>query len=73
MRIYDSDGNPVESIYVALTDSEASELQDAAEALLRARDGFHWHVSDSDFQTELTIFRSDDPTVVARFAKPSSS
>jgi hypothetical protein len=71
MRIYDRDGTSLNSVRVALTDAEATELRDALEALLREGEGFHWHVSDSDFQTELTIFRADDSTVAARFANPS--
>jgi hypothetical protein len=71
VRIYDSEGNEFDSILVALTDAEAAELRDSVEALLKAGDGFHAHVSASDFQTELTIFRADDPTVAARFENSS--
>ena len=71
MWIKDESGKTFSSIYVALTDEEAAELRDGLNELLREGAGFHWHVSDSDFQTELTIYRADDPTVHPRFANPS--
>jgi hypothetical protein len=68
MRITDEGGTSHRSIYVALTDDEAAELRDGLDALLREGQGLHWHVADAKFQTELTIYRADDPTVAPPFA-----
>lgn len=60
MRIETSNGQNVTSITLFLTEPEASELRDALDAMLanRAASGSlsgHWHVSSSDYQTEVTL------------------
>jgi hypothetical protein len=63
MRITDQNGNVLTAVYLALSDSEASELRDALTQLLGApKRGWHVHVSDSTYQVEVTVYRADDPT-----------
>jgi hypothetical protein len=56
MRI-EANGAPASEVLLYLTRDEATELRDAAEALLRDFDqpGYHAHVSSADYQVELTI------------------
>jgi hypothetical protein len=64
MRISDSDGKPLASINLALSDSEARELRDALEDLLTTdEDGWHVHVSNGDYSREVTVYREDDSTL----------
>ena len=62
MRITDATGKALNSVYLALTDDEASELADYLEALPSAEKGWHAHVSDAGFQRDITIYRADDET-----------
>lgn len=70
MRITSEDGEKlrkVQNVYLALTDDEASELRDALNDFLvnsKAEAGWHVHVSDTDFQTEVTVYREDDPDMI---------
>jgi hypothetical protein len=56
MRIV-ANGVPAGEVLIYLTRTEAEELRDSANALLRDFDqaGYHAHVSSADYQTELTI------------------
>lgn len=69
MRLNDSDGNALTSVYLGLSDNEADELIGALTTLKSARAGWHEHVSDETYQREVTVYREDDET--ASFAKPS--
>lgn len=62
MRITDAEGNPLNSVYLALSDAEANELAQALEDLKSAERGWHAHVSDPAFEREVTVYREDDPT-----------
>lgn len=45
-------------VYLWLTDTEAAELRDARNDLLGASsEGWHAHVSSSDYATEVTVAR----------------
>ena len=70
MRIADANGNALDRVYVALTDTEAKQLHDFLEQLM-VEEAFHAHVVDDRFwsdneaervETELTIYRADDPS-----------
>jgi hypothetical protein len=64
MRITDSDGNPLAKVNLALSEAEARELRDALGELLTTRDpGWHTHVSDGDYNREVTVYREDDATL----------
>ena len=63
-EISDHAGNALESVYLALSDAEAAELADALRQLQAAKQGWHAHVSTSDYQTEIAVYREDDETVV---------
>jgi hypothetical protein len=69
VRLSDTDGQPLTSVYLGLSDSEACELIDALLALRSARKGWHEHVSDESTRREITVYREDDET--ATFANPS--
>lgn len=69
MRINDSEGKPLSSVYLALTDSEARELIGALTTLLSAQKGWHEHVSDGEYPREVTVYRADDDSSI--FVKPS--
>ncbi len=71
VRIADADGNQLDQVYIALTDSEAKQLHDFLEQLMVEK-SFHAHVMDDRFwsdndaervEKELTICRVDDPSV----------
>jgi hypothetical protein len=62
MRITDSEGRPLWTVYLALSDEEARELADALRNLESARPGWHEHISAADHQTEVTVYREDDTT-----------
>ncbi len=62
MRIADVDGNKLGNVYLALSDDEASELSDALDQLQSESAGWHAHVSDAEYKTEITVYREDDPT-----------
>ena len=66
MRILDQNGKALNNVYLALSDDEALELIGALEALREATpdERFHQHVSDRDYQVEVTVYREDDPTTV---------
>jgi hypothetical protein len=64
VRITDADGNALSAVYLALTDDEARELASDLETLQSAEKGWHAHVSDADFQRELTLYRADDETAI---------
>jgi hypothetical protein len=71
VRITDADSNPLPSVYLALSDSEAAELIDALTDLLQAANKpWHAHVSDATYQREITVYREDDETATD-FVKPS--
>jgi hypothetical protein len=75
MRITAGKGEPLNRIYLALSDAEALDLIGALEQLREAgpRSHGHWHVSQADFQREVTVYREDDETAAnfPRFANPS--
>lgn len=48
MRIADAEGNQLDQVYIALTDSEAKQLHDFLEQLM-AEKSFHAHVMDDRF------------------------
>jgi hypothetical protein len=60
MRIADGEGKPLSSVYLALSDDEANELIDALRDLLKAQGSWHAHVSNADYQREITVYREDD-------------
>lgn len=64
MRIRTDDGSALSDVYLALSDSEASELRDALTQMLTEKSGWHGHVSDATFQTTVTVYREDDETAV---------
>ena len=50
MRITDGNGRGLDRVYLALTDSEAKELRDGLDELVKAREkGCHVHVMDERF------------------------
>ena len=58
MRIESSPGEPLQAVYLWLTESEAAELRDALNDLLAGTGtGWHAHVSSADFQTEVSVAR----------------
>lgn len=64
VRITDRDGKPLPHVNLALSDSEARELIDALRDLLTTTErGWHAHVSNDDLQSEVTVYREDDPTL----------
>jgi hypothetical protein len=64
MPITDADGKTLVTVNLALTDDEAQELRDALGDLLTTRQpGWHAHVSDADYQREVTVYRADDTTL----------
>jgi hypothetical protein len=48
-------------VEICLTRDEAQELRDDLDVLLRDSGGRHEHVSSADYQTDLTVWISDDP------------
>lgn len=61
MRILDETRDAATNrVTVFLTHSEASELQDMLEALLRGDVDQHIHVADSEFEREITIALYND-------------
>lgn len=66
MRIHDGSGRELTGVYLALSDDEAWELIGALEGLREAKpeSQFHQHVSQADYQREITVYREDDPTTV---------
>ena len=56
MRIEGHPGEPLPTAYLWLTPTEARELRDTLDQLLREKDyEGHHHVSAADFQTEITV------------------
>ena len=56
MRILDQDRDKsVNRITLYLLRSEAEELKDSLESLLRPEGGHHEHVSSSDYSKEVTV------------------
>jgi hypothetical protein len=70
VRITDAESTPLPSVYLALSDSEATELIDALTELRAADKSWHVHVGDATYQHEITVYREDDETA-ADFVKPS--
>ena len=64
MRIVDATGNELNSVYLALSEEEASALIDALSELRSASTGWHVHVSDSAYVSEVTVYREDDETAI---------
>ena len=64
MRIVDATGNELNSVYLALSEEEASALIDALSELRSASAGWHVHVSDSGYVSEVTGYREDDETAI---------
>ena len=62
MRITDPAGNPIDSVYLALSEDEARELIDALTDLPGADKGWHAHVADATHTREVTVYRDDDKT-----------
>lgn len=61
MRIKDLEAKkPVHLVELCLTRAEAQELRDDLDTLLTDGGGRHEHVSSADYQTELTVWISDD-------------
>jgi hypothetical protein len=71
MRIHDARGEPLEKVFVALTQSEAKELRDALGELVETGEkGAHWHVMDETLwrapgegervEREVEVYRADD-------------
>lgn len=61
MRIEDLEAKKqVNLIELCLTRSEAQELRDDLDTLLTDGGDRHEHVSSADYQTELTVWISDD-------------
>jgi hypothetical protein len=64
MTLTDSDGKPLMSVNLALSDAEARELRDALGDLLTTDEaGWHVHVSSADYSGEVTVYREDDATL----------
>lgn len=61
MRITDAEKRSYSAIYLALTDAEADELIDALQQLKQADAGWHAHVNDEAYHSEVTVYREDDP------------
>jgi hypothetical protein len=58
VRIESSPSEPLRTVYLWLTDSEATELRDALNDLLaRPERDWHVHVSSADYQTEINVAR----------------
>jgi hypothetical protein len=56
MRIEGSPGEPLTTAYLWLTVSEAAELRDTLDQMLRDQDfDGHHHVASADFGTEVTV------------------
>lgn len=49
MRIADENGNPLDCVYLAPTDTEAKELRDYLNQLVTREKGWHAHVYDERF------------------------
>ena len=60
MRLNDSEGNALNSVYLGLSEKEAHELMAALAKLGSASAGWHEHVSDESYEREITIYREDD-------------
>lgn len=61
MRIKDLEAKKqVHLVELCLTRSEAQELRDDLDTLLSDDSDRHEHVSSADYQTELTVWISDD-------------
>ena len=56
MRIEGATGDRLSQVHLWLTPSEASELRDGLDDLVRRSDpSWHAHVSSSDYETEISI------------------
>jgi hypothetical protein len=56
MRIEKAPGEPVRSVYIWLTRTEAGELRGTLDQMLADESlDRHEHVSSSDYQTEITL------------------
>lgn len=56
MRIYDADSDrSIKNITLYLTDEEAGEMRGSLEGLLENTKHHHAHISDADFQREITV------------------
>jgi hypothetical protein len=56
MLIIDDKNNSIDLVTLLLTTTEASELRDSLESILKLKTGSsHAHVNDSDFRKEITI------------------
>jgi hypothetical protein len=64
VRIADDEDKSLSSVYIALSENEADELIGARRDLRTAGKGWHAHVSDSDYQREVTVYREDDETAM---------
>jgi hypothetical protein len=61
VKITDAQGQPLGSVYLALSDAEARELIDALNELIATKQtDWHAHVSDPSFQVEVTVSREDE-------------
>lgn len=61
MRIKDLEAKkPLNLVELCLTRAEAQELRDDLDLLLAHGGNRHEHVSSKDYQTELTVWVSDD-------------
>jgi hypothetical protein len=64
VRIANSDGKPLDSVFLALSDEEAAELAQALATLRSAKAGWHEHVTDAGGRREITVYREDDESAV---------
>ena len=62
MRINDSNGQKLSAVYLGLSETEADELIQALTELRGAAEGWHQHVSDASYSTEISVYREDDET-----------
>lgn len=68
MRILDNDSDKkIDNITICLTKSEASELRDTLDSLLKNAKGNHGHVSDYDANKEITLCIYDQKDLDASF------
>jgi hypothetical protein len=71
VRINDSEGNALTSVYLGLSDDEAEELIVALTTLKSARAGWHEHISDETYQLQVTVYRENDETTICPPNLPS--
>ncbi len=56
MIIINEEGNSIDTITLLLTNSEALELRDSLEDIIKLRTGTsHAHINDSDYRKEITV------------------